>query len=298
MAHKNTEANLQKKYFINSMTKSNRIRVLIRIFLSIFKNLTNLKLLFKKIYYLLYSLDSHNDFRKFEFYYSEETITLLLNSEKSFIRWGDGETFLTMGQDIVFQEYDVDLANELNSILINYNNESNYYLALPLTPLILNNFDLIRSGFFIFWYKTRYLIKNTLKGKSLIILDAFSFRPMGVVTKKRIELLWYEKNVVFIHNDIGVFNDFCINYSGINAQFIKITSQNAFSHKNEIIAEILTSIQKLEKLNSHRKTVVLISAGPTAKSIILNLSQNSIVCYDMGHFFEWKFYDEKVTGVI
>ena len=37
---------------------------------------------------------------------------------------------------------------------------------------------------------------------------------------------------------------------------------------------------------------VLISAGPTAKVLVYRLATEGLICYDMGQYFKWKFYDK------
>lgn len=61
-----------------------------------------------------------------------DLIEELKRSEKSLIRWGDGESACLIGNDVYFQKANAYFSKYLLSILVNYNKNAHYFLGMPL----------------------------------------------------------------------------------------------------------------------------------------------------------------------
>ncbi|WP_373838613.1 GT-D fold domain-containing glycosyltransferase [Methanospirillum sp.] len=223
------------------------------------------------------------------FYNAMQTINHLKNNKQSLIRWGDGETQILIGRSIKFQKRNNELQKYLYLILDEHSKENApYLLAMPNYFLKKSKKQLVENEKYYIWRDTRYLFSQYSK-KNQIYGDAFVFRPLSKLTNKDIEPLWLGKNVILVCSKKKYFDDFKERYHDQKIFNILIPESNAF----EVFEEIVLKIKKIYFRNCLNKddTRVLIAAGPAAKAIIYVLSKESIICYDMGHYFEWIFYN-------
>jgi hypothetical protein len=218
---------------------------------------------------------------------SQETIDYLIEKKVSFIRWGDGETAIFLGDNAKFQDYKKELKDSLSTILNNYNILSNkvllgvpnFFLNIAPSKLFLNNKLKL-------WYKTIYLFKyKFLKASQYYkVGDAFVFRPLSPIDNTYISKLWQNKKVIIITSDKDLIFDFQKRYSNVIG-YIIIPERNVFDYDREIQGKL----KSLLKSNDKRDLVILISAGPYAKYLAMQLVEQSILVYDVGNYFSWKF---------
>lgn len=234
---------------------------------------------------------SRAGFKEDNFLNSRETLNFLSSNKKSIIRWGDGESFILLGGDIYFQKYD----NKLHSYLIKivkdyYKSDCPYLLAIPNIYLRKSLKELNAIGKGGVWKNTRYVYKRFFC-KSKIYGEALLFRMNYSLSNKEISKLWDEaENIIFIHPDEKVFKDFKTRYSNCNIFFIKIPSKNAFSEYENILNEVKNKIFN-NNLNTNNLRILL-SAGPTARTLVYDLSKMGFICYDLGNYFLNKFYNK------
>lgn len=216
----------------------------------------------------------------------KETIDYLLRTKKSLIRLGDGELLIIRGSSIHYQKYEKQLATTLQNIIEKYNKDSNYLLALPKQALDHNITKYIFHGQFkkiyLVFFTFRYVYNKYLDNNLNIYGDSFVFCKKN---EFYYSILWREKkNVVFIHNSSKYFDIFKNMYgSNKNCYFVEISSHNCYSKINDIEKQIIDILEKLNLSN----TIVLISAGPTAKELIIRINNHYLVqCIDTGHCWD------------
>lgn len=212
-----------------------------------------------------------------------ETVDMLSETKLSLIRWGDGETSVLFGYDIVYQVSTAELRQKMWEIIEIYHDkgtESGFLLAMPLKYLSFNGINLLNKGLCHCWVHTRYLFKTKFN-KYNKYGDAFLFSDS---INKYYKKIWHEaSHIIYVHSDINCYNKFCSTYKK-DTFFVKIPAKNCFSKYKEIEFEV-TEIIENNRLDV-KKTYVLISAGPTAKVIIFDLVQKGFICIDTGHCWD------------
>ncbi len=228
--------------------------------------------------------------KNIKFLTQKESIQELISSNKSLIRWGDGESSILMGGDLYFQKNSHTLRKYLNCAVKEYTENSDYLIAVPAQFLTCTNYDLKISGKYRLWMKTRYVFKFFFRKSDNKFLDAFIFREDSSLDNKLIERLWSsEKVIFFVHNNYKYYVDFKKNNPDKKVYFIGINSANSFAQMNKSIRKII-SINK--KHNFKKESFCcLISAGPAAKAYVIELSRIGFKSLDMGHYFDYKFYN-------
>lgn len=241
-----------------------------------------------KIKLIIFNIIHFRGIRKHSYLNSKDTIKYLLANNKSLIRWGDGESSILFGRPIHFQESNKELSNSLKEIIKTYSStNSNFLLAAPSKYLEASIFTLLKNKKLIIWLRTRYIF-GKLISKESILGDAFIFRPLSTLKNNEIEKLWLGFNIIFVHPEQAIYLDFKKKYPQNKVKFVKINDKNAFSNIDSIMQEIKEIIKdkEFERVN----TKILICAGPSAKVLIYELSALGYTCYDLGHYFKWKFY--------
>lgn len=288
------EKKLQEEKFARNIKFTERVTLIVSVFFKAIKLFVHPVELFRTLVLLIEAWKPNQILSKHNLIYGEEMIDRLISSNKSLIRWGDGETFITFRQDIVFQSYNQQLFEALNKILDDYNDQANYYLAVPLTPLLMTPFKLISSGYYIFWHKTRVLFKRKMFPIPSVLMDAFLFRPLSSTSSNSIERLWVNKRLVVVTSSEDSADRFKVKYKNLFIGSVIISYENAYSNINNIKVSIL-NLCKDESAGNIR---ILISAGPTAKVLVFQLAKEGYVCYDIGHYLKWKMTNAVTEGVL
>ena len=217
-----------------------------------------------------------------------ETLQLLINSEYSISRFGDGEFKLIFGQDIGFQKYTKDLGEKLQRILVNA--ETNILIGIPDKFNGLEKFNYQTAKF---WRK--FLAKNSNKISELIDPGKQYFcaeisRPYIEEKDKSackrffndLKKIWQDKELIFVegkYTRLGYNNDLFDNAKSINR--ILCPEQNAY----EIYDEIFKICKQCDK-----NKLFIIALGPTATVLAFDLAKEGFRALDMGHIdieYEW-----------
>jgi len=226
-----------------------------------------------------------------EFMSQEESLELLISSDKSLIRWGDGESIIASGGSLYFQKNSFYLMKDFFTLVNNYNSSSKYLIALPHVYLKDKKSHLIEKNSYRTWKYTRYIYQLFFR-KDNIYLDAFLFRENTRLLNEKIELLWMKKKVIFfVHNNFKYYHDFEKKYSEKSIYFIQINNSNSYQQ----IPTTINKITNIIKNNNLKKEeiIVLISAGPAGKVLVFKLVNIDLKALDMGHYFDYKFYGIK-----
>ncbi|MCU6708772.1 GT-D fold domain-containing glycosyltransferase [Paenibacillus sp. J5C_2022] len=210
----------------------------------------------------------------------EETIEHVLEKRKSIIRWGDGETDLFEGYNIVYQEFSENLRKEMLEFIVDYEEESAYIIGLPVKFLKMSGWESIKNKRARLWMRTRELFKRYFNHNSIYI-DAFIF---GIGLEDKYKKLWnLKENCIFVHNNIKHAENFEKKY-GIKTYFVEVKPSNSYSLIDKYEKQIMNTLKKFNLNNDN--TAILISAGPAAKVLVYRLSKVGIVSFDTGHCWD------------
>lgn len=210
---------------------------------------------------------------------ADESMKLLANSSKSLIRFGDGEFCIMNNRDIHYQKANKELAEELETILTEYDDpKTAYFLAMPKKYFTCSwIFYLLHWKQMKYWlYSRRVFIERY--DRDVKYLDAFMFSKENV---KKYQSIWKDQKVrgiVLVHNS-KIYADRLSISTGKPVKYVAIPSKNAYDDIDSIVQNI--------KLNHEEGMIVLVSAGPCGKAIISRLSIDGIRCIDTGHCFDF-----------
>lgn len=232
-------------------------------------------------------------------YTIEETIEELINSDKSMIRFGDGEIRMICGKDINLQKAEPKISEGLKRMLAYHYDD----LVIAI-PDIFNDLSLYRKESRYFWkehllfYRKIYERNCNLNRKyynSLIsrfyyvICNEERYRCEGWA--ENIRKIWKGKNVVIVegertHNGVGnnLFDE------AKTIERIIAPSSNAY-YKLE---EILNSCRMYSK-----DRLFLVSLGIAAKFIVERLYLEGYRALDIGNLdMEYEWFLQKAEGKI
>lgn len=221
----------------------------------------------------------------------DETLDELMKTEKSLIRFGDGEFNIMNGYSIAFQEYNEELARGMKEILLTANQEEMLLCMPEVFKTFRGEFPLDYNSE-IFWKKEldRYadFFKEYCQSKTYG--SAFISRPYIYSRDKtrafdqfeKMKQLFEGKDLLIVEGATsrsGVGNDLFDKANSIKR--IICPSHNAFSKIKEIKENILEYSEG---------RLILLMLGPTAKVLAYQLTQQGYRTLDLGHIdseYEW-----------
>lgn len=227
---------------------------------------------------------------------SEETIKYILEHECSVARFGEGEFELILQPDrnLGFQKHDERLAERLESIFDNENEN-----LLVCIPHALNSIYGRTKHSRIFWsywgkhddqhHRIVELIRYHVKG-SCVFGDTQLTRPYiayntplhGKKMFPQLKKLWQDKAILFVEGEktrLGVGNDLFDNAASIKR--ILCPATNAFDCLDSIIAAVK---------DSWKGELILLALGPTATVLAAQFADMGMRALDIGHLdieYEW-----------
>ena len=221
----------------------------------------------------------------------DETLDELMKTEKSLIRFGDGEFHIMNGYNIAFQEYNEELAIGMKEILLTANQEEMLLCMPEVFKAFRGEFPLDYNSE-IFWKKEldRYADFFQEYCQSKTYGSAFISRPYIYSKDKtrafdqfeKMKQLFEGKDLLIVEGATsrsGVGNDLFDKASSIKR--IICPSHNAFSKIKEIKESILEHSEG---------RLILLMLGPTAKVLAYQLTQQGYRTLDLGHIdseYEW-----------
>ena len=221
----------------------------------------------------------------------DETLDELMKTEKSLIRFGDGEFNIMNGYSIAFQEYSEELARGMKEILLTANQEEMLLCMPEVFKAFRGEFPLDYNSE-IFWKKEldRYadFFKEYCQSKTYG--SAFISRPYIYSKDKtrafdqfeKMKQLFEGKDLLIVEGATsrsGVGNDLFDKANSIKR--IICPSHNAFSKIQEIKENILEHSEG---------RLILLMLGPSAKVLAYQLTQQGYRTLDLGHIdseYEW-----------
>jgi hypothetical protein len=228
---------------------------------------------------------------------ADASFQMLLQTGKSLIRFGNGESEIMAGSGMGTQEYHKDLRDELMEVIQNYSPSSNYLLALTNWQLRKSVDELKatpgKKAYYI-WRFMRYLYwKLDMNKINMPFLEADMFRtgPVGL-SKEYIKKLWADRsNIIIVYNNEEKVELFKKEHADKRIFFIRIPDKNFFFTLSKTQNEIIDLIKEYNL--DRNDLVVLVAGGPGANILCYNLCQkdDKILCYDMGNFFHMHYFD-------
>ena len=222
----------------------------------------------------------------------DETLDELLATDKSLVRFGDGEFSLINGNSIAYQEYSEELAQEMREILINADKEDNVLVCLPEIFEIFKGNFLQNKDSENFWkneldYHGRFF-KEICQAKkygstwiSRFYIDNKD-KSQATTQFEKIKALFADEDILIVEGATtraGVGNDLFNNVRSIKR--IICPSHHAFS-KVDVIQQFI--------LDHAAGRLILLMLGPTAKILAYRLSRLGYRALDLGHIdseYEW-----------
>ena len=221
----------------------------------------------------------------------DETLDELMKTEKSLIRFGDGEFNIMNGYSIAFQEYNEELARGMKEILLTANQEEMLLCMPEVFKAFKGEFPLDYNSE-IFWKKEldRYADFFQEYCQSKTYGSAFISRPYIYSKDKtrafdqfeKMKQLFEGKDLLIVEGATsrsGVGNDLFDKANSIKR--IICPSHNAFSKIQEIKENILEHSEG---------RLILLMLGPSAKVLAYQLTQQGYRTLDLGHIdseYEW-----------
>jgi hypothetical protein len=133
---------------------------------------------------------------------------------------------------------------------------------------------------------TRYVAHVGFAQDSMIG-DAMLFRPEGTLPNKSIHRLWEGADrIVFVHNNYKYYRDFCDSVPA-RCSFVHINSANSAVEIDKTTAQIFDALDGAASGSAR----VLISGGIAAKLLVNRVSRRGYRAFDMGHYFDYRFYN-------
>lgn len=232
-------------------------------------------------YEILDDLDYINNMPMLSVYDYNATIDLLLESPKSFCRFGDGEINLIEGNDIPFQEYNEDLGKRLKSILSTKNDS--LYVGINYNYFHntrrMNDYN---RKFYLYDVKeyrerlvkycnpdTKYIAAGF--NQLYMVMDEFNFESYY----EKVRDLFLNKELILFCGE-GILDNLKYNVFDrcSSIKTIQYPSKNAYSSYDDIF--------KCAQSFSKDKVMCFI-LGPTSKVLVNDLNNLGYMAWDIGH---------------
>lgn len=223
----------------------------------------------------------------------DQTIESILNNKCSVSRYGDGELKIVCGENIRFQDYEVNLSKRLSEIL------KGDGTVLVCISNIFNDLNwMIPSSYEYTWRVvadhrkewTNVLNLNYEYGNAFISRLYFDWKDKSntLLWFSNMKKIWEGKDIVFVEGEqsrLGYRNDLFSNAKSIRR--ILCPTRNAFFKYDSILNEV-------KKLSQN--VLLLLALGPTATVLAYDLTKDGYWAIDIGHIdIEYEWYKRRVT---
>lgn len=219
-----------------------------------------------------------------------ESLNMIKNSPRSFVRTGDGEIKLMLGMDQPFQRYEKEIDDILRKLLkepredIYVGINRGYFQALD------NKSDDEKRYYRRMAYEWRKFYKANCNKKSVYIDAAFTSCDLEQNGTNEADIYYEEIKKIFENKKLAIVSGIGILEKLENDIFenaecvIKIDAPriNAWDEHTRIIQEINKKVPK--------NYVIIFILGMAGKAMIPQLTDQGYMCWDVGHLA--KYYDE------
>lgn len=222
----------------------------------------------------------------------DDTIEALIHSEKSLVRYGDGEITMIEGKNVEYQEYDEELSRKMYEIL-QFENKN----LLVAIPDIFESLEQYTERSQRFWKEHLFFFRKIYQkdcNQSKVYYNAFVSRCYYMIRDKElcgewftnIKKIWENKDIIIVEGDVshnGVENDLFICAKSIER--IICPSKNAYGVYDKILAACLAY---------PKDRLFLTAVGNTAKILTAHLVEEGYRAIDIGNLdMEYDWYLKK-----
>ncbi len=248
-----------------------------------------------EIYYVLYSVKRILFGPTVRVMSVDETIDELINTDKSLVRFGDGELLMIRGRDVHFQKANPQLEAELAEIL-----KYPYDGLMVSVQDIFSGLKLYVPKSIIFWkehllFYNKYYRKLCNKNR-IYASTSFSRSYITIQDKSqsvrwfgKIKEIWKDKDVVIVEGAAtrnGVGNDLLDTAGSVKR--IICPSKNAYARFDEI---------RNECYKQSKDVLFLVTLGPAAKQLVRDLYLNGYRAIDIGQLdYEYRLFLQGATS--
>lgn len=218
-----------------------------------------------------------------------ETIDILVHTNVSISRFGDGEMKLIAGKDIGFQKASRELSERLKEVLKSQI-ENHITGILDVFGSLSEYTDSLQDYFREYLHDYNREFQYGILNPEKTYYDAFITRPYISYKNKKhageifesFKKIWKDKDILIVEGDrtrLGRGNDLFNNVK--SCKRIICPNENAF----EKYDQILGTVKKQNK-----GMLVLLALGPTATVLAYDLAKEGFRAVDIGHIdieYEW-----------
>ncbi len=244
----------------------------------------------RKLYWSVRGIDRfHGKYAGLRLLSADETVRLLLERPLSFVRFADGEMEILRGGSIYYptfqQRHDPLLQKRVREIFDS--DPDRVLLGLCTTYLRMNTRELKRVRKLKVWVQSFFGL-DSLVDPGRTYGDAMALRENLNLDVGALLRFFKTKDVVIVTGASNVerLKNLPI---GATLRFVPTPAHNAWEAYPEILAAVERIIRD-ERLDPAR-VLFLVSLGPTAKPLVLDLVARGFQAWDTGHFFDM-FYEK------
>ena len=220
---------------------------------------------------------------------AEESLDLIREQPKSFIRTGDGECKIMMGMDQPFQRYEKELADRLIDLLENPRDDlyvginKSYFEPMENNTREKKNFNRRHA------YEFRQIYYKYADVNRCYIDSNFTLYNIGIKRNNEIDIffsrwmdMFRDKDIVLICGE-GILDklDYDIFKFASKKKFLYGPKKHAWEQHSYLTERI--------KKEAGREQILIFILGMAGKAMIPELTDMGYMCWDIGHLA--KYYD-------
>ncbi len=218
------------------------------------------------------------DMKQPKIYNLDETLNLILNTQKSLARFGDGEINIIQGKDCIYQKYDKKLAERLKEILttsqenliIGINYWYFHYINYEELDDVSKNFSLYKMPLF-----RNELLKYIDFEKQYCDANISTLKIDKENYYEKFKNVWKEKEIVVVacKNAIDALQ-YNIFDCAAGIDYVFVPNINSFEKYDEVYSKVT---------NFEKTKLIILMAGPLSKVLASDLTYLGYRALDLGH---------------
>lgn len=223
----------------------------------------------------------------------EETLSLIEQQPKSFVRTGDGEISLILGNNQPFQKYEKEIADILEKLL--KTKRSDIYVGINRNYYIsLGDVDMYSKFYRRKAYDLRNIYNRYLNLDNIYIDATFTSYELDQQKNEKIDSvykrwkeLFKDQNLVIVCGK-GILDEYRYDVFELakSKVYVDAPRRDAWDEKDSIIQQI--------KSNDPKECIVVFILGMAGKAMVPELTDCGYMCWDVGHLA--KYYNAYMQG--
>nr|WP_241993677.1 GT-D fold domain-containing glycosyltransferase [Helicobacter sp. MIT 05-5293] len=208
-----------------------------------------------------------------------ETLQELIDTQKSFIRFGDGEYMIMNGEDIGFQKYNENLARNLQEIIVS--NDENLLIGIGNLWFSVPDKNFRAGSYKYTWALgeyaniTRYLTKGKIYGSTNVSQVYAAYKEYDFERHfKMLRQIFENKKVVLVCGDRVLKNIQYNLFESYEIEMIFGPTRDAYNALDEL---------KTECLKKSKDCILIFALGPAGKALAYEMFKKGYRVLDLGH---------------